>query len=902
MSTSSKRIWVIALALGALLAGAAVAGNNAQSLRDVTGGTLATPAPRTVAPHGTGTYLNQLPNGVNGLFSDTDCALCGTGQQSIAENFVLAAPAPVGELTIWGGYFPGDLPLATDVFRVLIHSDSGGAPGAVVYDESNVSSTKTQTGLVLFGVHEYEYTLNLATQVNLAAGTYWVEVFNDTTGNSDQWFWETGDLDVTNGIAGSGYAFETPAVTWNLDPATDLALQIDPGLPPEIVLTKTVGTVDGECAATDEVTVNSNTPVYYCFHVENVGSNTYNFHDLTDDHLGTILSNEPITLGPGDTAEYIVGSVATATVTNSATWTAFEVQPGYTADDTIPVDFVDISGTGTSFSLTDDSVSPPFPIGFDFNFYANAYTDVYVSSNGFITFLPGQPNGCCNGAPIPTASTPNGFVAGWWDDLNPSAGGSLYYQTMGSAPNRVFIVEFLNIPSFGDSNPNTFEYKLFEGSDVIEVHYLALGTNGNTHTVGIENQDGSDGVEYYLGSAVLPTPLAVQYSVSGGLTASSTDTATVNIADPDIAVDLASVELMQPVNSQVTLQENIHNNGIADLFWDIIESGASAQRSNIRNLPGAEHFWLHQFKAGPKPLPNPATAATHTFSGAANPLLGKVATPTVPESPDSTITITESATQNIVAGNSVACNNGVAHTDNSYIRAFDLSSFGINTAFDITDVSIGIEQATSGSGTQPVTMNLYLWNPADPFTFANFSLIGTADATVSDQSLTIIDVPVTGTAPAGSTLVVEFFTPDGNAGGNLLFVGSNADGQTAPTYLAAADCGVPDPTDVAVIGFPGMMLVMNVTGNAGCDVVDLPWLTLSSTSGTTAAGEMSQVGLTFDSTGLDPGGNYAGSICIDSNDPDSSTVRVPLVLEVDAMPFIDGFETGDTSRWSATVP
>jgi hypothetical protein len=29
-------------------------------------------------------------------------------------------------------------------------------------------------------------------------------------------------------------------------------------------------------------------------------------------------------------------------------------------------------------------------------------------------------------------------------------------------------------------------------------------------------------------------------------------------------------------------------------------------------------------------------------------------------------------------------------------------------------------------------------------------------------------------------------------------------------------------------------------------------------------------------------------------------VLVPLTLEVDTMPFLDGFESGDTSEWSAS--
>jgi hypothetical protein len=63
--------------------------------------------------------------------------------------------------------------------------------------------------------------------------------------------------------------------------------------------------------------------------------------------------------------------------------------------------------------------------------------------------------------------------------------------------------------------------------------------------------------------------------------------------------------------------------------------------------------------------------------------------------------------------------------------------------------------------------------------------------------------------------VVEFFTPDGNGQGNALWVGSNPNGQTAPTYLAAADCGVPEPLDTAVLGFPNMHWILVVNGDEG---------------------------------------------------------------------------------------
>ena len=281
-------------------------------------------------------------------------------------------------------------------------------------------------------------------------------------------------------------------------------------------------------------------------------------------------------------------------------------------------------------------------------------------------------------------------------------------------------------------------------------------------------------------------------------------------------------------------------------------------------------------------------------------MAGERTTPVRGEVPDATVTITHSVTQAIVTGNSVSCNAGGLHADNSYLRAFDLPAFGITGGFSVTQVEMGIEQAVGTGGTQPVTVNLYTWNPTDPFTFANFVLIGTANALVPDQAATIVTVPVTGSAPAGSTLVVEFFTPDGQTAGHSLFVGSNPDGQTAPSYIAAAACGITEPTDTAVIGFPTMHLVMNVTGTTGCDV-DLPWVSASPAAGTTVPAATTAVTVTFDSTGLVQGATYTGGLCVESNDPDTPVVLVPLTLEVDGMDFSDGFETGDASRWSVSV-
>jgi hypothetical protein len=181
-------------------------------------------------------------------------------------------------------------------------------------------------------------------------------------------------------------------------------------------------------------------------------------------------------------------------------------------------------------------------------------------------------------------------------------------------------------------------------------------------------------------------------------------------------------------------------------------------------------------------------------------------------------TITESTSQEITAANSVACSsdNGITTTENHYWRAFDMNTFTGGLEYDVTSVSFGIEQATSGTGTgQQLTVNLYA-NHGAPFPGGDWqsNLIASAGPlNIPDQSLTIFDQPITATVPAGTLeLVMEITNPDGTAAGNAFFVGSNASAETAPSYLSAVDCGLNDPTPTADIGFPNMHIVFNVNG------------------------------------------------------------------------------------------
>jgi hypothetical protein len=190
--------------------------------------------------------------------------------------------------------------------------------------------------------------------------------------------------------------------------------------------------------------------------------------------------------------------------------------------------------------------------------------------------------------------------------------------------------------------------------------------------------------------------------------------------------------------------------------------------------------------------------------------------------PSTEILVTHSINQSITSNNSVSCNAGGLHTNNSYFRIFDLSNnFGITRDFIVKHIEIGIELANSTSGSQPVTVKLHTLN--GPLTTANLTSLYSETYNVPDQTLSIYNfvlaTPVI--IPAGKILVVEIFTPSGQLTGNSFFIGSNATPVASPNYLSAADCGVSEPATTGSIGFPGMNIVLNVYGaNA---VVPVPY-------------------------------------------------------------------------------
>ncbi|QNN56414.1 IPTL-CTERM sorting domain-containing protein [Diaphorobacter ruginosibacter] len=191
-------------------------------------------------------------------------------------------------------------------------------------------------------------------------------------------------------------------------------------------------------------------------------------------------------------------------------------------------------------------------------------------------------------------------------------------------------------------------------------------------------------------------------------------------------------------------------------------------------------------------------------------------------SPDPMWSLTQSGSLEIQTANSISCNSEGKHTDNSYYRRFDLSGSIGMARVAVSSVDIGIEQASGGP--QPVVVRLYSIPNEASLNVANLGTpIGMAEVSVANQSKTILSVPITAVLDGNShDLVVEVFTPNGQAAGYKFFIGSNNTAPInpagAPSYIRAPNCGVVDIVTVGSLGFPNMHVVMVVHGMTSLSV------------------------------------------------------------------------------------
>jgi len=174
----------------------------------------------------------------------------------------------------------------------------------------------------------------------------------------------------------------------------------------------------------------------------------------------------------------------------------------------IPLDYV---VTTTEIGLGGDDAAVLQALPFAFSFYGRFHDGAYVSTNGFLSFQEDAAAAYVN-SPIPDPMPPNEAIYALWDDLA-LWGSSVRADVYGSAPSRVWIVEYPDVYLLSDGTFKSFEIKLFEGSGDIEAHYLGVpgSADGQSASIGIENADGTVGLQYSYNEPVLREGKAIRF-------------------------------------------------------------------------------------------------------------------------------------------------------------------------------------------------------------------------------------------------------------------------------------------------------------------------------------------------------------------------------------------------------
>lgn len=601
--------------------------------------------------------------------------------------------------------------------------------------------------------------------------------------------------------------------------------------------------------------------------------------------------------------------------------------------------FIDISTTGTALGLSDDGQAD-VTMPFSFTLYGTTSNQLSVGNNGGIIFgVTGVATPFTN-EELPFAGLGHAILP-LWDDFDAESG-NVFWESQGTAPNRKFIVEWFNRVHYdGSANTDgaTFEVIFDEATQSLSFQYLDVSytangnfggsdpvdcTNGVCATIGLQDSD-TLANQFSFMEASITDNSGIEWTSTTPVVHTANDTTTLNVGAPDIEVDPTSVSGSVPEGGTVDLTLDINNVGNRDLDWSTEEAPAPTAHFP----PPGSRFAMPmgdpaRANTGPAPLALRRPASKHPGPSAA-PNGGAVPVFAADIYNGTFITfdaLVPGATTQVGSHDYSLTGGAFIDGDFSKMYAIDGFSPGHTNDFVTVDTATG---AITLIANAPNSM-AEGWTSLD-YDATTGNLYGSSGVCNTVSRLWTIN-PATGASTqvgviTGATCIVAIaVSPDGlmygfdivtdslyaidkttGAASLLGSVGFNAnyaqdmtfDQATGVLYLAGFDGGAftdqiytvdlttGAATSVGDIGASvaevDAMAIMTAGGPCS-QPADLPWLSISPASGTTAPGGSTPLTLSINPGAAVEGDALSGTICVSSNDPDEHRVEVPVEVTV----------------------
>lgn len=269
----------------------------------------------------------------------------------------------------------------------------------------------------------------------------------------------------------------------------------------------------------------------------------------------------------------------------------------------------------------DDNRSYFVPIGFDFWYNGVRYTQLSVSTNGFIDFSTSTDNGDATADDFGYVNSAfSASTAGlatrpacalFYDDLtaqggSAALGNSIRYRLSGTAPSRTLTIEWINMAVYGNTTPSlNFQIVLTENTGRITYNYgtMTNGTHGFSYTLGLN------------APTVSAAPTAAELknqTTANSTTFSNTPQNNLNtipasnsqliFTPPVPANPTGSLTFSAITQTSMTLNWTnwasnevgyvIYNSTDGTTFTYVTQTAVNATNSNITGLlPGTTYFW-----------------------------------------------------------------------------------------------------------------------------------------------------------------------------------------------------------------------------------------------------------------------------------------------------------------------